>query len=330
MSLVVVVKGTSPYRATMEALGILFEHVKISPKKICLKPNLLTALPRPLVVTSPETCSAVVDFFRAREYKEFILAEGTTHKGSLKDSIENNGYEEISVSQKIDFNEMTADCWIPLFSPGFPEAAEIGIPSFFFKDYFLINIPKFKTHDVLGFTLGLKNVMGSICEVRNEDRVVIDKGSITKGYMHGYGPKRPDKLTEIQNTGPSKVALAVNIIRLARKVFSARQSLTILDGIEAMEGDGPTKGTKKKLGIIIASLDPVAVDAVATYIAGQRITYVEQAGKRDIGRANLDELEILGIKDLSSLVSPFKMHHLFNKSRFTKQELELLDELTRE
>jgi uncharacterized protein (DUF362 family) len=37
--------------------------------------------------------------------------------------------------------------------------------------------------------------------------------------------------------------------------------LSIVDGIEAMVGDGPLNGTTKKLGALVFGSDPVAVDA---------------------------------------------------------------------
>ena len=44
--------------------------------------------------------------------------------------------------------------------------------------------------------------------------------------------------------------------------------LTIMDAIVAMEGEGPSAGSPKKVGVIIASKDAVAVDAVALKITG--------------------------------------------------------------
>ncbi|MHC1591301.1 MAG: DUF362 domain-containing protein, partial [Candidatus Helarchaeales archaeon] len=124
--------------------------------------------------------------------------------------------------------------------------------------------------------------------------------------------------------------LAVNTLRLAREFFSRIPSLTILDGIKAMEGDGPVRGLEKNLGLIIGGPDPVAVDSVASFIAGHEITYIKQARKIGIGESNIDKIEIIGVRNLESLVSPFKMHRLYSRSTFTAKELQILDEITRE
>lgn len=42
----------------------------------------------------------------------------------------------------------------------------------------------------------------------------------------------------------------------------------VIDGREAMEGNGPTSGTKTELNWAVASLDPVAADAVAAWLMG--------------------------------------------------------------
>jgi uncharacterized protein (DUF362 family) len=49
-------------------------------------------------------------------------------------------------------------------------------------------------------------------------------------------------------------------------IFSAiRPQLTIMDGIIAMEGEGPAAGSLRRLGVILTSQDTVAVDAVGKY-----------------------------------------------------------------
>ena len=52
--------------------------------------------------------------------------------------------------------------------------------------------------------------------------------------------------------------------KIIAKVYSiARPHLTIVDGITVMEGDGPSGGKARPLGLVMASADAVAVDACA-------------------------------------------------------------------
>ncbi|GAI15207.1 unnamed protein product, partial [marine sediment metagenome] len=47
-----------------------------------------------------------------------------------------------------------------------------------------------------------------------------------------------------------------------------KPDLAIMDGIVGMEGDGPAAGPPRKIGVVLASQDLVALDAVASHIIG--------------------------------------------------------------
>ncbi|MBU1126459.1 MAG: DUF362 domain-containing protein [Patescibacteria group bacterium] len=77
----------------------------------------------------------------------------------------------------------------------------------------------------------------------------------------------------------------------------------IIDGITAMEGDGPSSGTALQMNVVVAGMDAVAVDAVATTLMG-----IEP---RDIGYLAMCEEEGLGSVDMTHIdVPPMLMHEL--------------------
>jgi ferredoxin len=90
-------------------------------------------------------------------------------------------------------------------------------------------------------------------------------------------------------------------------IFSiAMPQLTIVDGIIAMEGEGPAAGSLRKLGIILASQDTVAVDAVATNIMGLNPTDIYTtlySDERGLGEGTLENIEIVG-EELEGVVVP--------------------------
>jgi uncharacterized protein (DUF362 family)/Fe-S-cluster-containing hydrogenase component 2 len=92
----------------------------------------------------------------------------------------------------------------------------------------VINIPKMKTHELTGITVGLKNVLG-------------------------YLPRNKKQRAHIFNLNQTLADL--------NKVI--RSDLTVVDGLICMEGNGPALGTPVKTGIIMAGLNPVHVDEVA-------------------------------------------------------------------
>jgi len=102
----------------------------------------------------------------------------------------------------------------------------------------VISVPKLKTHDVTLLTGAVKNMFGIIVgKVKHE----IHKKALMKGL---FG----ETLIDILN------------IR--------KPALAIMDGVVAMEGNGPGKGVPRKAGVILASKDCFALDIIASKIIG--------------------------------------------------------------
>ena len=100
-------------------------------------------------------------------------------------------------------------------------------------DYDLIvNMPKLKTHMMMGLTAGVKNLFGFV-------------PSLYKAKWH-------------LRCGTDKRLFASLLIDIHAAV---RPALTVLDGITAMDGDGPSGGRVRSLGIVAASDDALALDA---------------------------------------------------------------------
>ena len=131
----------------------------------------------------------------------------------------------------------------------------------------IINLPKLKTHSLCVFTGGVKNMYGTI-----------PSGHRTK--FHGEYIRNED------------------FSQMLTDIFSAiRPQLTIMNGIIAMEGEGPAAGSLRRLGVILTSQDTVAVDAVATKIIGMNpmdIHTTRYSDERGLGVGNLENIEVVG------------------------------------
>lgn len=78
---------------------------------------------------------------------------------------------------------------------------------------------------------------------------------------------------------------------------TVRPALAIVDAITAMEGEGPSSGEPRDLGLILAGADPVAVDAVAGELLGQDpdgVPLLRVARQQSYGCADLDRIEVHG------------------------------------
>jgi uncharacterized protein (DUF362 family) len=108
----------------------------------------------------------------------------------------------------------------------------------------LINLPVLKTHILTGVSLGMKNLFGLLSE-KNKSKYHIDIHDIVFGLTKRFLPH-----------------------------------LTILDGIQGMEGMGPLFGTPANARTIIASRDVVCLDAVGAVVIGidpHSVPYLDMA-----------------------------------------------------
>jgi uncharacterized protein (DUF362 family)/Pyruvate/2-oxoacid:ferredoxin oxidoreductase delta subunit len=74
-------------------------------------------------------------------------------------------------------------------------------------------------------------------------------------------------------------------------------TLAVMDAVVGMEGQGPSNGNPRDLGLILASGSCTALDLVACSVIGfdpARIPTVRKAGERGAGPKDIGEVEILG------------------------------------
>lgn len=151
-----------------------------------------------------------------------------------------------------------------------------------------ISLPKFKTHNLTIITAAIKNVFGFV-------------PGLYKTYCH--------------KSTPNFKAFS----QLLVKIYSqAQPKLHIIDSIQAMEGDGPSSGKPRQMGLVVASADGVAVDAVLTKIIGLTplfITTTKEAHRLGLGQADLKRIDIVGERLEDVLVKNFKLPNLMFFSR---------------
>ncbi len=225
--------------------------------RILLKPNLnshMNALTGN--TTDLRLIAAVVTALKDRGYRRITIAEGT-----------NSGFyrNNISVIDRLKVSALAEALEVSVVdlnrSDGVAITYERGATTHVAREVleadFLVNLPKLKTHFEVGITACLKNLMGTLV------------GQENKKATH-------------QN-------LAANILRLNEAV---KPHLHILDAVIAMEGLGPTRGTPRKLGLILAGEDPFVLDLVAARIAGYSIDEVRTlALARDRGILGQDRID---------------------------------------
>ena len=142
----------------------------------------------------------------------------------------------------------------------------------------LVDISNMKTHSSSRVTLSMKNYIG-----------------IAPGKIYGFPKALLHKNTVVDEA----------IVDL----FSFHPAeLAIIGGIIGVEGKGPQWGDDIRRNVIIAGIDPVAVDAVGTTLMGFNpwdIEYLHLAAEKGFGTLDMDSIEVRG-NSLEDAVHPFK------------------------
>ena len=202
---------------------------------VIIKPNLLAAAsPDKAVVTHPLLIRAVVEYVNERDVRPRVSDSPAI--GSYKKILSESGITEALSGLDADCREFQEAVEIDVGKPfNIIEIAREAIESDFF-----INLPKLKTHAQMKLTLGVKNLFGCI-----------------------IGMKKPEWHLR---AGVDREMFADLLARISKSV---KPDITILDGILAMEGQGPGKGgTPRKLGLILGSRNPIAVDMAVCKMLG--------------------------------------------------------------
>lgn len=216
-------------RASLEVLlepfGSLASLVKPG-DRVLLKPNLLTGgRPAKECTTRPELVYCVAQMVQAAGGKPF-LGDGPAF-GSAKGVAKANGFLPFTEALNLPIIEFHAQRYQTV-SEQFDhlrlckEAMEADV---------VINLPKVKSHVQLTLTLGVKNLFGCV------------PGKM-KAWWHMEAGKDANRFGEM-------------LVETARAISP---DLTILDGIMGHEGNGPSGGEPRFLGLLGASRDVFALD----------------------------------------------------------------------
>ncbi len=256
------------YRALREAIDLLggIGHF-VSPKeRILIKPNLLTpALPEKAITTHPAIVRGVIEL--VREAGGTPLIGDSPGMATLAKAAERAGIREVAEQEGVEM--------IP-----FDQMEEVKVPSHFrFKRMEvaraarqvdgIINLPKLKTHSQMTLTLSVKNMFGCVPGKR-------------KAQWHLQAGQDRDLFAEM----------------LLELYLSLKPRLNILDGILAMEGDGPGSGGRPRWGhLIAASEDGIALDMAICRWVGIALTSVPTirvAQERGLSPSDLSGIETKG------------------------------------
>ena len=241
-------------------------------ERLVLKPNLLVASsPDKAVTTHPAVFRAVGRAFQAAGAE---LSYGDSPGVELRPG---------GAAQRAGIAAAAGELGIPMadFMAGemvsFPEGKlikQFTLARGALEADGLISLPKLKTHGLTRLTGAIKNQFGCI-------------PGLLKPEFHV-------RLSDLQRFSQ----MLVDLNRLLRP------RLAVMDGIVAMEGNGPRGGTPRPMSVLLFSADLVALDAVVCRLVDLDPTMVAPiVWGQEWGLGNAQEIELVG-DPLESFFTP--------------------------
>ncbi|MEG2192691.1 MAG: DUF362 domain-containing protein, partial [Oscillospiraceae bacterium] len=238
--------------------------------KVLLKPNMLSRqTPDKAVTTNPAVLDSVIAVLKEFGVKaeNMLIADssgGPSNSSILQGNYNTCGFSLIAENQNVPLYTKLKSRVVKTDGV---MVKEFEVIQPVFDSDVIINLGKFKTHVMTGMSGAVKNLFGVIPGL---------------------------KKAEFHMRFPDKDNFANMLIDLCQVV---KPTFTIIDGIEGMEGDGPSGGTVRKLGFLMAGTNPYLIDLAICHMMGfeaREVPVMRCAIKRDLVPKEMPEGTVIG------------------------------------
>lgn len=240
---------------------------------VVIKANLVSAMkPETGATTHPTLVCALCDMLAERGAKVIV---GDSPGGLYNATVLSRIYNVTGMRQVEEHGAMLNDDFSQS-SAVFEDAAVLHsftYTTFLDKADVIINFCKLKSHGMMGMSCAAKNMFGVV-------------PGVIKPEYHFRFPKYED--------------FADMILDLDEYFHPA---LSICDAVIGMEGNGPTAGTPKPIGALLASHSPHNLDMIAAHLIGfdpSELPMLDAAKRRGAVLGSVCEVPLFG--DLESLM----------------------------
>ena len=253
-------------RKALEAMGGISRFVKKG-QSVILKPNMSFAnSPERGSTTHPAVVATVAQACMEAGAQQVVVLDHTLQRAEL--CLERTGIRD-ACKPLSGVHVMTLQdkkFYREIKVPQGKVLERVEVMKDILEGQVLINLPVAKSHSATGVSLGLKGLMG----------LIWDRESFHSQY--NINQAVPDLATVI------------------------KPHLTILDATRALASGGPGgPGDVKKPNLIIAGVDPVAVDSYGVSVVpwygqnfkGRQVEHILNAHQRGLGKIDIDQLRIL-------------------------------------
>ena len=255
------------YESVREAVDLAFDlfPLDIKDRKVLIKPNVLRiSEANEGIVTHPSVLRAVVAKVESLGPASIIVGDnpGVVSYGANEESFKRTGLMEAAGSyyRNIGTDPVKVD-----FNPDFMPA--VSVSRAVLEADIVINLPKFKTHGLTVITGAIKNCYGYL---PGAQKAVLHKAAGSPERFH---------------------EMIVDVFRLRIP------DLSLVDAVVGMEGNGPASTELRDIGLILASDNAVALDAVIAKMMGcepGRLRFLQRAREAGLGDYDIKSIEIIG------------------------------------
>lgn len=277
MSRIAVVKvGEDVGRAVEEAVALIGGSGIKRGDRAVIKPNICYPKNPYGMVITDFRVIEAVIRLLQSKTDDITIVESDNISGRAESRVKRCGLEDLLKDLGVEFINLSRD------EGEIHEVAgvELRLPRTVLEADYFVNLPKMKTSGPTLVTLSIKNLLGL--------------------PMRGDKKRLHPHLNEI-------------LPYLAKVIH---HDLIVVDGVTAMEGNGPIIGTPKMMGLIIAGRNPTEVDVLCTRIMGidpKEVGHLFRAFKMGLGRIDVESLDVVG-EDWRGLVHAFEKPYSFKAS----------------
>ncbi len=274
----VYVKYCNDYNNIQEQVNYLLDSVlnqgKDVKENMCvfLKTNGLAPHPADRAITThPSVVQAAIHYFKTHNVKKIIVGDNPATK-EMKTVYKVNGTLDVVQKENVDLannKELTV-----ISASEYKRYKDFNVTKEMMEADILVNLPKLKTHGLAYFTGAQKNLFGTIYGLEKAQWHVKSSSPLE------FGEAMSDLYSAIKTTMKDKIMIH------------------LMDGIEGLEGEGPSTGGSKQIAnVLLSSKDAIALDRVAIEIT--KLDYKKSfisiiSNNRGLGEFNLENIKIEG------------------------------------
>jgi uncharacterized protein (DUF362 family) len=267
----------------------------IGSRRVVIKPNNV-AIDVQLCATHADVLEATLEFLKSIDKMQNVVIAESAANGPTLGGFENYRYTQLAEKYRVKFVDLDQDEVEVLqvfdekdFRPHPVRMSRLLLD----PKTFIISAAKMKTHDRVVATLSLKNI-------------IVGAPIKDPGFRWGAGGKAGARTDKPLIHGSGYRGINYNLFALAQQLHP---HLSIIDGYDGMEGNGPVGGTAVDHQVAVVGLDWLAADRVAVELMGidyAKVGYLNYCAQAGLGQGDLSKILIVG-EPIADHVKSYKL-----------------------